>query len=824
MSVSQAVLYVERRVWNGSLRVRVLGLRSAAPVQVLAPMSTRLLRNQSIERKVELLAALACAVGVGVAAFAYLFGEWIDLRNQARKEAQTKLEFVAGILSSALESGDSATATNILAGLRSNPQSVGLSGYVTEGGMIGTLAGGQVQVGGSRELAHQVHVDRGTVFLYRPVTGPGNQVSVICLQAQIQPVHWRLALSFLPVLAVFGLSLAAALWFSARMRRSISEPIQTLWRTARVVCEGEGGPVASGTGDQDELNKLVERIGEVVSGIQRREAAVVKSQSELESRVAERTRELQQEIQQRIRVEASLADEKERLSVTLRSMGDGVVATDFRGSIVLFNAAAEELTGWPSSEAVGRHLRQVLRCVHVETREPMDHLVEDALRAGESAGLAGGVLLTSRDGTERMVELSCAPICDSAGKSIGVVLVLRDVTEKQRQVESLLTSSKLQSIGMMAGGIAHDFNNILTSVLGHVSMAKRNPSAQGELLEHLSSAEESALRARDITRQLLTFAKGGLPVKKTIQVSSLIGEMTEFALRGSNVRSHMTIVEDLWPVDVDEGQFSQVIQNIALRAVRAMPGGGTLELRAANVTLGENSCIPLPPGNYVLISMEDGGESIRPEDVPKVFDPYFIRDGGGGLGLAAAYAIVQRHGGHIAVSPRTGKGTTFHIYLPAKTGDTLPTQHDSGSPGVMPRRILLMDDDEAIRRIASAMLESVGYEVVAVEEGGAAIERYCAARSAGRRFDAVILDLTVRGGKGGKETIQELLRLDSDVKAIVSSGYSEDGVLARYSEYGFAAAVPKPYNFEELESILRKLLEHPASRSSRTSNLCDKAD
>jgi PAS domain S-box-containing protein len=771
-------------------------------------MMTRLLRRKSIEKKLFLLVTLACAAGLIVASVAFLVGKWIDIRDQARREARMKLEFVASFLSAAIESGDNTTATNILAALKSNSQTAGLSGYVTEGGLIGSLAGSTVPTGAIQGLDRELHFDGGTVYLYRPVMVAGKQrMGVICLQAQIRPAYWKLVLSGLGVLGVFAFSIAVAVWVSSEVRRTISEPIKALWQTSRLVSagDGSGGPGAAADGE-DELARLAEGFGEVVAKIQSREAALVKSQSELEKRVAERTRELQEEIQQRSKVEAALADEKERLAVTLRSIADGVVATDCRGDIVLFNIVAEELTGWPSKEAVGRNLRQVLRCYNAETRQPVANLVEDALRTGASTKLSEGVLLVGRDQTERLIELSCSPILDAGGKSIGVVVVFRDVTEQQRHVEALLTASKLQSIGMMAGGIAHDFNNILTSVLGHISMAKRSPTANGELIEHLACAEESALKAREITRQLQTFAKSGLPVKRTVRVNDLITEATGFALRGSNVRSRITIDDALWPVDVDESQFSQVIQNVVLRGVRAMAGGGTIEVRAANVTIGETSVMPLTSGNYILISIHDHGQPIKPEDIPNVFDPYFVREGGG-LGLAAAYTIVKRHGGHIAVDPKPDKGTAFHIYLPAKVGPTGTQTREQSSSAV--KRILLMDDDEQIRRVASAMLESVGYEVTTVEDGETAIERFVEARSAGRPFDVVILDLTVQGSKGGKETIQELLLIDSKVRAIVSSGYCDDPVMARYREYGFAAAVPKPYNFDELESVLRKLLYEP---------------
>lgn len=777
-------------------------------------MSARLFRKQSIEKNLSLLVIGACLAGVGVGAAVYLAGRCAELRQRALTNAETKLEFVAGVLSAAFESGDGAIVTNLFAALRSNPETANITGYVTEAGVIGMLTGPTVHATSGQLYKQRLDIEGNTVSLYRPfVRAGGQKMGIICLEAKVQPAYWRLIYSVFGVLLTSAVSILAAIWATNRLRRSISEPVKTLWQAAQVAfSDGEPNPFRVQENDKDELTQLARWFSNAIARIQSREAALVKSQSELDKRVAERTRELQEEIQQRSRMEAALADEKERLAVTLRSIGDGVIATDSRGDILLFNTVAEELTGWTAEGAVGRNLRQVLRCYHVDTRQPIENLVEDALRTGVSTRLTEGVLLVAKDQTERLIELNCAPISDAAGKNVGVVLLLRDITEHHRHVEAMLTASKLQSIGLMAAGIAHDFNNILTSVIGHISMAKRSPSANGEVINHLIAAEESAMKAREITRQLQTFAKCGVPAKRTMRVNDLIAEATGFALRGSNVNSRIIIDDALWPVDVDEGQFSQVIQNIVLRGARAMVSGGTIEVRATNVTLGETSLIPLPPGNYILISIEDRGQPIKPEDVPHVFDPYFIREGGG-LGLAAAYTIVKRHGGHIAVDPKSDNGTIFHIYFPAKPGRA-PTQRLPSTRSAV-KRILLVDDDEQIRKVATSMLESIGYEVTAVEEGGVAIEKYCEARSAGRPFDAVILDLTVQGGKGGRETIQELLMIDNKVKAIVSSGYCDDPVMARYKEYGFVAAVPKPYNFDELDGVLRQLLFEPEHVKSR---------
>ncbi len=770
----------------------------------------RFLRHQPIERKLRLIVLLSSASGLALAAALFLAYQWVLIGMDARHAARSRAELIAGNLSAALEGGDLASVSNILQSLPSQPGFHTTGAYAADANLVGALSGSQTLGGLPQTLTGGAHFDGGYAYVYRLVPTKSGRVGVIYIQSEVRPAYARFVNGLWFAVLAAGLALLVAVGVSAGMRRTVTEPIQQVWRSTHLAFGGEAAPrTASET--VDELAQLAAEVNGMSDRLQAREAALQKAQNELENHVAERTRELQQEILQRRRVEAALADEKERLAVTLRSIGDGVVATDRRGHIVLFNTVAEEVTGWKSVEATGRPLREVLRLYDGKTRQPCEDPVQNVIRSDGPIELSGNIVLVARNGAERLIADSGAPIRDRDGKSIGVVLVFRDVTEKQRLAEELLKSGKLESIGAMAGGIAHDFNNILTSILGNVSLAKLQAAPESELFTALTTAEKSALRARDLTRQLLAFAKGGAPVRKTAWLGDVVKENTEFALRGSNVRSRLSVPEDLWPAEADVGQISQVIQNLVLFGVRAMPGGGTLEVRAANVTLTDPSWVPLPAGNYVMISIQDRGQGIAPEDLPRIFDPYFAtKESGHGLGLSAGYAIVKRHDGHIAVESKPGRGTTFHVYLPAS-----PTAR--AQPASVPAResdrvrILLMDDDPAIRDVAQAMLESLGYEVEMAQEGGEAIERFRQAQSDGRPFAAVILDLTVQGGMGGQDTVQELLRLDKNVKAIVSSGYYDDPVVARYREYGFSGTVPKPYGLEELERALKELVRIPSN-------------
>ncbi len=495
----------------------------------------------------------------------------------------------------------------------------------------------------------------------------------------------------------------------------------------------------------------------------------------------------------------------ERLRVTLRSIGDAVITTDCQGLIDLMNPVAEHLTGWSLREAQGKPLTEVMRLVNAKTRKPCPNPVERVLREGTVCGLADHTMLVSKDGTERIISDNAAPIRDDAGRIKGVVIVFRDITSVRRLEEELARLQKLDSLGLLAGGIAHDFNNLLTVILGNIFLAKVHLEAS-EALKKLEEAEKAVLRAKDLTQQLLTFSKGGAPVRKLTSMRDLLWETASFALVGSQVALEYSLADDLWAAHVDPGQISQVVHNILLNARQAMPLGGTIYLSAQNVEIDKGAGLPLAPGRYVKIEIRDQGMGIPEEHLARIFDPYFsTKDEGRGLGLTISFSIVRRHGGHLAVRSQVGQGSTFTIYLPATVEEAPLSSEKPLSKGK--GRILVMDDEESVREILGQILKYLGYEVELTSEGEEALSTYAQALAKGCRFDAVILDLTVPGGLGGKETIARLRELDPEVKAIVSSGYSNDPVLANYQAYGFSGLVAKPFRVEELGQVLKEALE-----------------
>ena len=517
------------------------------------------------------------------------------------------------------------------------------------------------------------------------------------------------------------------------------------------------------------------------------------------------------DITERKRAEEALAAEKERLSVTLRSIGDGVIATDTSGRVVLMNQVAEKLTGWTQSEAEGRNLDQVLQVLDEKNRTATPNPVDQVFNSRGALGFSLGGILVSRDSSERIISETAAPIRDRNSHIVGVVVAFRDITEKRKMEAEIQKASKLESVGVLAGGIAHDFNNILTAILGNISLAKIYAKPEDVGFKRLGEAEQACLRAKDLTQQLLTFSRGGAPIKKTSSVAGLLKDSASFALTGSSVWCDFQLHEDLWPVEIDPGQISQVVHNFVLNAQQAMGKGGKITIKASNVILDSASTLvhfPVRPGNYVEVSIADCGVGIPEEHLNKIFDPYFTtKQYGSGLGLATSYSIIKNHDGYVTVESKPGVGTTFRVYLPASSGkvDEPPPPPKKVRTGN--GRVLVMDDEQIIREMAGELLVYFGYEPFFARDGAEAVEMYCKARQSGNPFDVVVMDLTVPGGMGGKDAIRQLREIDPKVKAIVSSGYSNDPVMADYKQYGFSGVVAKPYKIDEFGEAIRSVIK-----------------
>lgn len=504
--------------------------------------------------------------------------------------------------------------------------------------------------------------------------------------------------------------------------------------------------------------------------------------------------------------------EKERLAITLDAIADAVVAIAGDGSIERINQEAARLLGIKNRDAVGKDLADVLRIKHPKTgkfvKTPVPWLL-DARNNGIAPGR--GLPMVDGNGRERLVSADMRCILDDEDGAYGCVLVLRDMTDVKRAEDELFQAEKLNSISLLAGGIAHDFNNILTAVLGNISVVRMGMDDENPLAGKLDAAEKAALQAKNLTQQLLTFSKGGAPVLETTSLDQVVEECSQFVLRGSNVRCEVSKDDTLWAVDADKGQIAQVINNLVINADQAMPNGGVIHIRMTNETLRMDDVPSLSPGEYLCISVRDEGEGISPENLKRIFDPYFTtKDNGNGLGLASAYSIIHGHNGAMSVQSSVGSGTTFKIYLPRST-EALPEPAAAPEPedDTLHRgegRILVMDDMEAMMMVAGEILSALGYEVEFSTCGEEAIEAYKKAKESGEPFDAVVFDLTVPGGMGGEEASEILLKYDPGLVAIASSGYTTSNVMSDYKNSAFKAVVPKPYRIKEMSAALRQAL------------------
>ncbi len=500
--------------------------------------------------------------------------------------------------------------------------------------------------------------------------------------------------------------------------------------------------------------------------------------------------------------ESALALEKERLAVTLGSIEDGVITVNTEYEVVVMNRVAEELTGWNQEEGRGQQLETVFQMFDESTRKPQNSSVKEIFESGQIVDRGLRTWLKNRDGSERLIEHSGSPMKNSLGTTIGAVLVFRDVTEKQKLMDAVQRAMRLESLGLLAGGIAHDFNNLLGGIFGYIEMAQAHCES-----EHLVKALHTINRARGLTRQLLTFAKGGVPIKKTECLSPFLREAVSFALSGSNLEYAFRIQPDLWNCDFDRNQLAQVIENLIINAQQAIPAGGSLEVKAENISIDKESPA-LGTGKYVKISIKDNGPGIPREIAGKIFDPFFTtKSQGQGLGLSTCYSIIKKHGGHIDFESNVGSGTTFSFYLPASESKPEPLLPKTLKQHKGKGTILVLDDEDNMREIMGAVLKSLGYRAICVENVKKAVNCYVRDLENDRSIVAMIFDLTIPGGTGGKAAIEEIRKIDDKIPIFVASGYAEDPILADPAKYGYTASICKPFYKAELATMLEEHLK-----------------
>lgn len=470
-------------------------------------------------------------------------------------------------------------------------------------------------------------------------------------------------------------------------------------------------------------------------------------------------------------------------------------------SILMVNLFGAAMLGMDRKSLIGKRMAHFIT---PEFRGVFNDFVKNTLQSDEKQTCE--VQLLKHDGTPFYAQMEGIAIEKEFPSRKEIRVSLIDITGRKLADEELEQMHKLESLGILAGGIAHDFNNLLAAILGYVSLSKMHINSEDKIYTWMENAEKATLKAKGLTQQLLTFSKGGTPVKKGVPFAKLLKSSVDFTLSGSTVRAEFSIPDDIWSAYADENQISQVISNLVMNAIQVMPERGTIRAGCENIVIQEGNPMPLKQGNYVKITIRDTGSGIAEEHLKKIFDPFFTtKEKGRGLGLSICYSIIKRHDGYITFESKQGVGTTVYLYLPAMLEKVEKEEKEkkllSGNG-----RVLLMDDEKVIIELTSYMLKILGYEVESGGDGAEAIEKYRIAKDAGKPFDAVILDLTVPGGMGGKETIIRLKKMNPAVRAIVSSGYSNDPVIANCEDYGFMGALPKPYSMADLSEVLHKVM------------------
>ncbi|MHA1560922.1 MAG: PAS domain-containing hybrid sensor histidine kinase/response regulator [Promethearchaeota archaeon] len=517
------------------------------------------------------------------------------------------------------------------------------------------------------------------------------------------------------------------------------------------------------------------------------------------------------DITEKKHTEENLVAEREMLSITLAGIGDGVTTLDSEGNIILINRVAEKILEMNYNEVFGKNLFKLIPFYREKSNEQYDPLEVEEMFLERITFPPPFSLIKMKDGREKIIEHNIAPIHNKNGIITGNIIVFRDITDKRKKEAEDFKNQKIESIGLLAGGIAHDFNNILTAVLGNTALLKMDLDENSEKLSILNELESAIYRASKLTHQLLTFSKGGSPIKKFMNIASIIKESANFALHGTKNEIEFKFSPALWPVHIDEGQISQVTHNLVINAVQATKTNPKIIIQASNYLMEQKNIFMLTSGNYVKISIQDFGAGITDENQKKIFDPYFTtKERGSGLGLSVCYSILTRHNGKITVDSKINIGSIFTFYLPAfpevaiKPEETSNTIKRTFSKDV---RILILEDEKPIRVLLEKFLRKNNFYVESAADGEKIIKIYQDAFDKGQEFDIVILDLTIKGGMGGDEAFQELLKINSNVKAIVASGYSTKKILSDYKHFGFAGMLSKPFMMTDLLKEIERLLD-----------------
>ena len=766
----------------------------------------KLFPSESIKSKITLIMVVVAGLATFFATVTFVAFDLYRFNSELDKEITSLADVLGSNSVSAVEFKDGEVANEILHSLYNNPRVVGGFIYLDNGSELASFERDNISLNPAEiesDNKKSVFLDKYRLF-ERPIQLDGNEIGKIILVSDLQQFRKSVRRYIAIVLLILAINLFIIYLLSINFQKLISSPVSNLASLVGKVSKTKDYSIRAVKSSNDEIGYLVEKFNEMLENIQQSNLALQNASSELENRVKERTEELEKEVYERKRVTEVLRESQKMLSTVMDNIPQAIFWKDSNSVYLGCNKTFADHAGlkYPSDifgktddelpwDDEDRKVYLEAEKKVFETKKPLYKSIEKQRQKNKQA----------------VIEINRVPLLDSENNTMGLLGTYEDITQKSAMEEDLARAQRLESLGILAGGIAHDFNNLLTGILGNITLSRSLIKSGEDITDRLKDAEFASLRARDLTMQLLTFAKGGEPIKKAVLLEHVLKQSANLSLRGSNVVSNFTIDEDLWPVEIDEGQITQVINNILINSNQAMPEGGKINIEAGNVTIDHKSKINLEVGKYIKVTIEDEGIGIPSEYLDKVFDPYFTtKKDGHGLGLASCYSIIKKHNGLIYVNSKLGRGSEFTFYLPANSDYIQEVNEEEKTYKSGTGRILFMDDEEIIRNVAKEMLEPEGYSLEFAAEGREAIDMYKKSINTKQKFDIVILDLTVPGGLGGKETIKEIIKIDPDVRAIVSSGYSNDPVMAEYKEYGFSDFVPKPYNSDQLINIVNKVI------------------
>lgn len=561
----------------------------------------------------------------------------------------------------------------------------------------------------------------------------------------------------------------------------------------------------------DEIGQLAATFSDLFAKLQHSLIAQEKSAAELwkfqdhlGELVEERTAKLVEESAERAQTERALLASEERLSLIISQSPLAIISWDINFNVTSWNHAAEKMFGYSADEAIGQHADFI---VAPAAKKQVETIWHNLLRP------AGGNRSTNKNVTRKGHTIYCdwynSQLINASNEIIGVLSMVDDVTLKSRMEKDLFKIKKLESLGLFAGGIAHDFNNILTGILGNINLALFDDNIGDETRQRLVRAENASHQASALTHQLLTFSKGGSPVRKTTSIADLIKDAAEFVLHGNKVNCQYDFPENLWLADTDKDQISRVFQNIVLNASQSMPNGGTIKIAGMNLHISARDKLPLPTdGKFIRITIQDTGIGMPTSVLDRIFDPYFsTKQEGSGLGLAVCHSIMSKHNGHITASSEPGQGTTFTLYFPATEKIQLEEKGNKiEAQNTTPATIMVMDDDITVKEVVTAMLTQLGHKTVLAADGTEAITVYKKMSESNNPVDLIIMDLTIPDGMGGREAVQGILAVNPQARVIVSTGYSNDSTMADYKKYGFCGALSKPFTLDQLAKTINNYL------------------